>query len=686
MQATTGVVILNFEQGNGFPAATAALTGSGTAFQTINTLSPFAISNAVSSITTTSGYSIGVQYCAFDDQYNLLNAPDSTQGVFLVADRSANDTMISGTQGLVAGKVNINELCQTSAVGGAYLTFDRNLSQFGVCLNTNSLSTIDIVCLFDSEGVLMAKYKVGIAAGKATFFGVKSPNSLIRSVWIGQSCDTNGQVFDDISFVPAPAPATSITYSFAGSSGTNGWAHTTGATLTTATDHLIISGTNCDSKIYRSITLPAGSYTVAGSGSGATMVSLATSWSAPKSLSLNLSGTADWYQDHRSFTTSGTSFNLVVQVNTTPGEADIQSLSITSMTPTPYSPNVSALQTTKSTLGTVRGMDATESYTGPLGSAYFTELKNWGCNVVRLQCHPVTYANAVHEDFWTAWPTYLSWIIQNVQEAQNAGLLAVIDLHEIPFADTDSIKLPPNETNWNRPDLGQRFAEVWLDIVSSIVSNNLTSAVYGYELTNEPLDDTQRPNQPRQWWPLAANTINMIRTVDANTWIIFDVGPGGDFSGFTSPMPLVPLPDPANKVIYSAHFYYPTDFCMQGLSGYPLPVSYTSGTAGTAMLASYLAPADTFSAQWPVPIFIGEFSTLRWGPDQDTANWLCDLISLFESRGWSWNYHAWQEYQGWRLDMDNTYNPDPSASIPVQSDNNKTKRGQVIYNALLNNN
>lgn len=670
MQQTPNVTILNFETAKGFPAATSALTTTGAAFASASTLSPFVLPNAISSIRTTSGRALTVQYRFFDTVSQILSAPDATQGIFLVSDRAAQDTMVSGVQGLTAGRVY-----QNNRASGAFLTFDQNLAQFGVVLKANAANCTDVICLYDSEGILIAQYTLGIAVGQSVYFGVKSPNALIRSVWVGQTSATNGLVLDDISFVPAPAPTTSITYSFAGGNGAVGWAYTNGTTLTTTSDHLTIQGTTWDSKIYRSITLPAGSYTLSGVGSGSLLVHMKTSWSAPSFVNLNLSQTTGWRDDHVSFTTTGGTFYLVAQVNSCPATSLIQSITLTSTTPTPYVPDVAALQTEKTKLSLVRGMLAgtniNTNYSPLFDSSYFAELKVWGCNVVRLQLWPASYASCNGQDFYTAWPSYLSLLVQTVQRAQAAGLKVVLDLHEMPFIDVP----PTNQTNWTRSDLGERFATVWRDIAQTMVTNNLTGAVWAYELINEPLDGSQMPNQPRQLWALAANTIRTIRTVDASTWIVFDVGPGYMFSGFTN---LTPLPD--NRIIYSAHFYYPDAFCMQGVYDTTIGIRYDSATTN---LASYLAPADTFTAKWPVPIYVGEFSCPRWGPVPDTANWLRDLITLLEARQWSWSYCAWGSWNGWRLDMDNSYTPTiPPAPL---DDNHRTDRGQVIYNSLQKN-
>lgn len=668
LQAAAGVTILNFETANGFPAATSALTPTGTIFDSSNTISPYTIAGAVTKITTGTGVSIDVQYRAFDNAHNILSTQDTTQGNFIVLDRSVNDTMISGAQGLVAGSVYY----QSFGPGGTYLNFDRNLQKFGVALNANSLSSTDVICLFDAEGILLAKYTVGVAAGQALYFGVNSAHGIIRSVWIGQSTSTNGLVIDDVAFVPAPAPAVVNNFSFAGSSGTNGW-YRNNATVTTSTDHVTIQSTSGDAKIYRGITLASGTWTMSGVGSGNILVQLQTSWTNSAFATLNLSQSSGWCSDHMTFVTPGTgsaSYYLSVMVMPNPGTANIQTLSINTASPTPYAPVAADLQTQKNLLTKVRGMNSSWSASGTLGLTHFTEMRNWKANVVRLQMHPVFSATSAHQDFWTAWPAYRATMVQNIRDAQTAGLKTIIDLHEPPFTDAP----PANTTYWSRPDLNMRYGMLWKDIAQTIVNNNLTSAVWAYEIINEPYDSRQMPSPPRQWWPLAANVINTIRTVDANTWIVYDVGPGSLVDGFNN---LLPLPDPSKRIIYSGHFYYPSNFCLQGIA--PDLNHSTPYNAVTANLAGILAPVDAFETKWKAPIYIGEFSTTRWGPVPDTKNWMQDAVNLFEARNWNWTYFAWKEYTGWRLDLDSTFWTGTATQL---DDAHKSDRGTVIYNAL----
>ena len=93
-----------------------------------------------------------------------------------------------------------------------------------------------------------------------------------------------------------------------------------------------------------------------------------------------------------------------------------------------------------------------------------------------------------------------------------------------------------------------------------------------------------------------------------------------------------------------------------------------------------LAPVTAFQARYHVPIYVGEFSVVRWAPPGSGARWLQDVVDLFEARHWSWTYHAFREWHGWSLEHGGTFwmngmEPPPEAA-------KETDRAKVIRRAL----
>lgn len=181
--------------------------------------------------------------------------------------------------------------------------------------------------------------------------------------------------------------------------------------------------------------------------------------------------------------------------------------------------------------------------------------------------------------------------------------------------------------------------------------------------------------------------------MDPDTWIIYETGPGSLFWGFKG---LVPLPD--THVIYSAHFYEPQTFTHQGIvnvQGTDLAkamdkvnILYPSSINGVywdkRQMNNALKSADEFQAKWHVPIYVGEFSVVRWAPKESAVRWLRDVVDLFEARGWSWSYHAFREFNGWSLEHDEQFwlMGSPTGPKPATYE---TERAKVIKNALRKN-
>ncbi len=100
-------------------------------------------------------------------------------------------------------------------------------------------------------------------------------------------------------------------FSFAGENSMEGWSKTQGATVTPTADHLEIQASDWDSKIYRSMTLPAGECRLSASGAGITRIDVVMEdWSKPIA-TVNFSG-GSFRTNERAFDFPGGPIFLVV--------------------------------------------------------------------------------------------------------------------------------------------------------------------------------------------------------------------------------------------------------------------------------------------------------------------------------------------------------------------------------------
>lgn len=292
-------------------------------------------------------------------------------------------------------------------------------------------------------------------------------------------------------------------------------------------------------------------------------------------------------------------------------------------------------------------------------------MRSWDANVVRIQLFPRDEAGRLGKPLWEAWPAILDTLDKVVADANAAGLKVVIDLHQGPMP--EPVNGGERSTAfWSHPDLESNFVRAWTDIATRLKPRS--QGIWGYDLFNEPEDGVSYPNAPPQWRPLAAKLAQTIRAIDPDVWVIFDPGPNAQSIGYRN---LTPLPD--KKVIYTIHDYIPHEFTHQSLPGWPAVANYPTQTGSVltdkAERLRRLQPAREFQLTYNVPVFVGEFSVIRWAPKADAVRFLQDSVDIYEAYGWSWTYHAFREWDGWSLEHDE----DRANTRPVDYETDRAK-------------
>lgn len=313
----------------------------------------------------------------------------------------------------------------------------------------------------------------------------------------------------------------------------------------------------------------------------------------------------------------------------------------------------------------------------------------WNANLVRLQLVPLFWAPQKSITPREAWAWLMDKLPEWLDNARDAGITVVIDLHNIP---KEYAPLPPKEALqqfWDDPAARKMFLDCWREIAA--ICQNRQEEIW-FDLLNEPLNWNDMPSYPEKWPEWAQQCILEIRRIDKKHHIVIEPGPGGLSWGFKD-FPL--LHDPENKLIYSTHQYQPHAYTMQGIediTGTDLKQSYLkeglrwpgifSDSGGghwdkKRLEEKELAHVIEFQKKHKVRIYIGEFSVARWAPD--AAQYLEDCISIFEKYGWDWSYHAFRENHIWSLEHEDTRRADPQKSaVP-------TKRAEVIKKYLKKN-
>ena len=279
----------------------------------------------------------------------------------------------------------------------------------------------------------------------------------------------------------------------------------------------------------------------------------------------------------------------------------------------------------------LRGFNLGARGPAPLTAKDHADLAAYGANVVRIGVNvPVSASGQAFDMAETEW----QFIDRTVAMGRRFGFKVILALVPLPLGEA--------AVHWNRPELEASLVDIWARLAARFKGDTV---IAGYDLINEPVVTEDRNGNP--WRDLAVKIIQAIRAQDADSIVIFEPSPWGLPKGFEQLTPL-----PFSGVVYSFHFYEPHALTHQGLYEHRAAFSYPSEVASKASLWKAVEPVRAFARKYSVPIFVGEFSVVRWAPDGSAARYLGDAIELFETEGWGWAYHAFREYEGWDAELD----------------------------------
>lgn len=300
--------------------------------------------------------------------------------------------------------------------------------------------------------------------------------------------------------------------------------------------------------------------------------------------------------------------------------------------------------------------------------------EEWGANQVRWQLNwtPMKQAETWAEDL----DGYDAWLDGALEECDKAlelceklGLNVLVDLHTPPGGrGLGGICRLFREQRYQ-----DKLIKVWDRIARRYKGRDV---VYAYDLLNEAVEGRVAEGL-LDWRGLATKATQTIRAVDPGKPVVFEPGPWGGPEGFDRVLPL-----DLDRVIYSFHMYKPHRFTHQGVHSLPTGLVYPGVMEGEPWdkdrLREAMLPAIDFQRGFNVHVYVGEFSAIRWAPDNSAYRYLRDVIDLFEEYGWDWSYHAFREWDGWSVE----HGPDPNdhAPAPTPTDRQKLLLGWFAKN------
>lgn len=163
------------------------------------------------------------------------------------------------------------------------------------------------------------------------------------------------------------------------------------------------------------------------------------------------------------------------------------------------------------------------------------------------------------------------------------------------------------------------------------------------------------------WMTCAESMVYGLRSVGFNKSIVIESIGGGQPVGFKN---LEPIKD--EGIIYSFHLYTPHNITHQFVSPewniaipYPAEAHWRlkdavliEGGWDASRMNDSLKNVLDFQLKYKKPIYVGEFSCVRWAPGKSTYKYLTDCMKIFKKNNWSWTYHEFRGWTGWDSEVD----------------------------------
>jgi hypothetical protein len=363
----------------------------------------------------------------------------------------------------------------------------------------------------------------------------------------------------------------------------------------------------------------------------------------------NLSGTFDWkrVQFKAAIPADATAAELILGLEAVTGRAQFDDLKITvthgpRMRPaTPPAGPVFTGHAEPRLRGAMISPDLTPESLRVLG-------QEWNANLIRWQLirtgPTALIKTAAEYDMWLEGA--LGKLDAALPLCEKYGVRVVLDLHS-PFGGA------PTAGGYVGSDTGlftnraaqDKFVTDWERMARRYRDSTV---IWGYDLVNEPVEDEVAEGCD-DWQALATRAARAVRAADTRHAIIVEPTPWGGPEALAN---LEPLPVPG--VVYSVHMYLPHQFTHQGVFSGPTGIAYPGLIEGKlwdqAALRRALQPVRDWQRDYGVQIYLGEFSAIRWAPNDSAYRYLKDCIALFEEFGWDWSYHAFREWSGWSVE------------------------------------
>ncbi|MBL4702481.1 MAG: cellulase family glycosylhydrolase [Phycisphaeraceae bacterium] len=262
--------------------------------------------------------------------------------------------------------------------------------------------------------------------------------------------------------------------------------------------------------------------------------------------------------------------------------------------------------------------------------------------------------------------TYDAWLQAEMQKldavlpiCKKYGIKVALGLYFPPGS--EGLRTGRGEVVFHSLKNQKKLVWVWEQFAEHYKNSDV---IWGYDLVGEPIERNVAEDA-EDWQDLSERLAKAIRAIDTKHFILIEP-PGGDDARAIQKL----RPIDVSNVVYNIHMYAPHPFTHQGIySGFAKAGVYPGEFQGKywdkAQMQEWLKPVFEFQKKYEVPIFLGEFSAVRWAPDNSAYRYIKDIIEIAEEHDWNWVYHCFRSYHGWSVEHDEVREHTAPATSPT---------------------
>jgi endoglucanase len=304
--------------------------------------------------------------------------------------------------------------------------------------------------------------------------------------------------------------------------------------------------------------------------------------------------------------------------------------------------------------------------------------KALGINMVRLQVGPFWAVKGLNRD--EVLRKSIAWVDAELDTCKMLGITSVINFELFPLGGDSQQKI--NAAFWNNKANLDEIVDVTHQLATHFHERG--SELAAYDVLSEPVEVINgKAHTPAELGTLQERILHEVRVNDPQRWVVLAPGPWGGPDGYVNYNP-----PSGSRIIWGFHMYVPHEFTHQGIKSFKLGYEYPGRIHlkwwDKSQLRITLQPVLKFQDSHPGPVWVGEFSAVRWAKGGE--QYIKDLASIFDENGWGWSYFSGTGWHGWNPDYDNLFSTDapedwPRHRVGFSSDRWKTLR--LIFHKSL---